>query len=134
MALTLHLGNAPGDEPVLVYGHRSLLARVLGNLLDNAERHATSTITIRLTHHPDQHQAVLEVCDDGPGIPPQYRTHVFERFTRLDDARTQDSGGAGLGLALAQHITTTLHHGTLRITDSPHGAHLTVCLPTAADT
>ncbi|CAM5264311.1 Adaptive-response sensory-kinase SasA [Streptomyces antimycoticus] len=133
VALTLHLGNAPAHEPVLVHGHRSLLARVLGNLLDNAERHATSTVTVRLTHRLDQHQAVLEVFDDGPGIPPQHRTRVFERFTRLDDARTKDSGGgAGLGLALAHHITT-LHHGTLRITDSPHGAHLTACLPTAAD-
>jgi signal transduction histidine kinase len=132
ITLTLHLSNAPANEPVLVHGHRSLLARVLGNLLDNAERHATSTISVRLAHHPDQHQAVLEVCDDGPGIPPQDRTRVFERFTRLDDARTQDSGGAGLGLALAHHITT-LHHGTLRITDSSHGAHLTARLPTAVD-
>ncbi|MGW7621637.1 sensor histidine kinase [Streptomyces antimycoticus] len=129
IALTLHLGNAPAHGPVLVYGHSTLLARVLENLLDNAERHATSTITVRLTHLPDQQRAVLEVRDDGPGIPPQHHARVFERFTRLDDARAKDSGGAGLGLALAHYITT-LHHGTLHVTDSPCGAHLTAYLPT----
>ncbi|MBI0378124.1 HAMP domain-containing histidine kinase [Streptomyces albiflaviniger] len=129
LAVNLHLSNASAHAPILVHGHRVLLARVLGNLLDNAERHATSTITVRLTHHPDRQQAILEVYDDGPGIPLEHHARVFERFTRLDDARAKDSGGAGLGLALAHHITT-LHQGSLHITESSHGAHLTACLPT----
>jgi signal transduction histidine kinase len=125
--LTLTAHSAPG--PLAVHGHRALLARVLGNLLDNAERHASSSITVRLTHDAEQHVAVVEVLDDGPGIAPDDHQRIFERFTRLDDARARDTGGAGLGLAIAHRITTT-HHGTLTITPSAHGAHFTLRLPT----
>ena len=118
-----------GAERVFVHGSSSLLARVLGNLLDNAERHANSTITVRLSHDPDGGEAVLDVQDDGPGIPVEDHQRVFERFTRLDDARTRDAGGSGLGLAIAHRITTA-HHGTLTLTPSVHGAHFTLRLPT----
>lgn len=118
--LSINVHTEPG--PVTVQGHPLLLARVLGNLLDNAERHANSTITVRLTHDPDGGEAVLDVQDDGPGIPLKDHQRVFERFTRLDDARTRDAGGSGLGLAIAHRITTA-HHGTLTITPSTHGAH-----------
>ncbi|WP_326758628.1 HAMP domain-containing histidine kinase [Streptomyces phaeochromogenes] len=125
--LTLHVHITPA--PVTVTGRRALLARVLGNLLDNAERHANSSLTIRLTHGTEHHVAVLDVLDDGPGIPPEHHQRIFERFTRLDDARARDTGGAGLGLAIAHRITTT-HHGTLEITPSTRGAHFTLRLPT----
>ncbi|MER5214782.1 HAMP domain-containing sensor histidine kinase [Streptomyces sp. NPDC002838] len=128
-----HLTLLPhiATDPVLVYGSYSLLARVLGNLLDNAERHANSTITVRLSHDPDGGEAVLDVQDDGPGIPVEDHQRVFERFTRLDDARTRDAGGSGLGLAIAHRIATA-HHGTLTLTLTPsvHGAHFTLRLPT----
>ncbi|MEV0678673.1 HAMP domain-containing sensor histidine kinase [Actinosynnema sp. NPDC050436] len=116
------------DHPAPVHGRRALLERLLGNLLDNAERHATTTITIHLTT-ADQ-QAILEVLDDGPGIPPDDRERVFDRFTRLDDARTRDTGGTGLGLPIARRIATT-HHGTLHATDHPGtaGARLVATLP-----
>ncbi|OAR22132.1 hypothetical protein A8W25_29645 [Streptomyces sp. ERV7] len=115
-------------EPMVVRGHPALLARVLGNLLDNAERHATSRVTVRLRDDAAERQAVLDVFDDGPGIPPRDHARVFERFTRLDTARTRHTGGTGLGLAIALRITT-LHRGTLTITPAPHGAHLTTRLP-----
>ncbi|WP_406490703.1 HAMP domain-containing histidine kinase [Streptomyces sp. NBC_01604] len=118
-----------GPGPVTVQGYPALLARVIGNLLDNAERYATSTITVRLTHDTHHGEAVVDVLDDGPGIPPEDHQRIFERFTRLDDARTRDTGGAGLGLAIAHHLTTT-HQGTLDIIPSPHGAHFTLRLPT----
>ncbi|MGW3151160.1 sensor histidine kinase [Streptomyces sp. NPDC001177] len=114
---------------VIVRGRPALLARILSNLLDNAERHATSTITVRLTHDTDRGEAVLDVQDDGPGIPPEDHQRIFERFTRLDDARTRDTGGTGLGLAIAHRITT-IHQGILHITPSSHGAHFTLRLPT----
>ncbi|WP_329395446.1 HAMP domain-containing sensor histidine kinase [Streptomyces melanogenes] len=117
-----------GSRPLVVQGHPALLARVLGNLLDNAERHASSSVTIRLSHDAEERQAVLDVVDDGPGIPPADRARVFERFTRLDTARTRHTGGTGLGLAIARRVTA-LHHGTLTITPTPHGAHLTARLP-----
>lgn len=114
--------------PLTVRGRPALLARILGNLLDNAERYASSTITVRLSHDIAHHEAVLDVQDDGPGIPPEDHQLIFERFTRLDDARARDTGGAGLGLAIAQRIATA-HHGTLEITPSACGAHFTLRLP-----
>ncbi|MEU6594482.1 ATP-binding protein [Streptomyces sp. NPDC046881] len=108
------------DEPAPVTGHRGLLARVLANLLDNAERHAATTITVTLTLDHERRQAVLEVANDGPPIPPEHQETIFERFSRLDDARTRDAGGTGLGLAIARRITT-LHHGTLSLSPGRPG-------------
>ncbi|WP_053720632.1 sensor histidine kinase [Saccharothrix sp. NRRL B-16348] len=116
-------------RPALVHGSRALLERLLGNLLDNAERHATTSIAVHLDT-TDRH-AILEVVDDGPGIPPEDRDRVFDRFTRLDDARARDSGGAGLGLAIARRIATA-HAGTLHATNHPTGgARLVATLPLA---
>ena len=99
---------------VVVAGVPSQLGRLVGNLADNALRHATSAVLVRVTP-----EAVVEVCDDGPGIPPERRDAVFDRFTRLDEARARDSGGSGLGLAIARDIARA-HGGTLVVaTDRP---------------
>jgi signal transduction histidine kinase len=126
LTLTVHVP----PEPITVNGQQALLARVLGNLLDNAERHAAGTITVRLAYDTEHRQAVLEVLDDGLGIPPEDHQRIFERFSRLDDARTRDDGGAGLGLAIAARIATT-HHGTLTIAPSSQGARFLLRLPTS---
>ncbi|GAA0395211.1 two-component sensor histidine kinase [Acrocarpospora corrugata] len=97
---------------VLVKGSPTHLTRVITNLLGNALRHADSTITVRLTA-----DATLDVIDDGPGIPPEHRESVFDRFTRLDEARDRDAGGAGLGLAIAREIAHA-HGGTLTVADT----------------
>lgn len=115
-------------DDVQVVGHRTHLTRLVTNLLDNADAHAETQATVRLSTSDDQ--AILEVIDDGPGIPPADRDRVFERFARLDTARTRASGGTGLGLALARDIAT-LHGGTLTVTDSEPGAHLALQLPMA---
>ncbi|MFI7298689.1 sensor histidine kinase [Streptomyces sp. NPDC050121] len=119
------------DESAPVSGHPGLLARVLANLLDNAERHAATTITVTLALDHERRQAALDVANDGPPIPPEHQETIFERFSRLDDARTRDVGGSGLGLAIARRITT-LHHGTLALApmqDDHAGARFTVRLP-----
>ncbi|MET7609192.1 sensor histidine kinase [Streptomyces avermitilis] len=117
------------DEPAPVTGHPGLLTRVLANLLDNAERHAATTITVTLTLDHKRRQAVLDVANDGPPIPPEHQETIFERFSRLDDARTRDAGGTGLGLAIARRITT-LHHGTVTLAQEDQaGARFTVRLP-----
>ncbi|MEW5535852.1 ATP-binding protein, partial [Streptomyces virginiae] len=73
--------------------------------------------------------AVLEVVDDGPGIPVADRERVFERFTRLDDSRSRDHGGAGLGLAIARDLSSH-HGGTLTAQDGAGGgARLVLRLP-----
>ena len=68
------------------------------------------------------------MSDDGPGIPPDKRELVFQRFTRLDAARNKDAGGAGLGLPIARQIAEA-SGGTLRIEDSPRGARFVLYLP-----
>ncbi|MEV5873314.1 HAMP domain-containing sensor histidine kinase [Streptomyces sp. NPDC052101] len=115
--------------PLETLGSRSQLARVLGNLLDNAQRHATSTITVEL--RADGADAVLTVADDGHGVAPEDRERVFERFVRLDEARSRDDGGAGLGLAIARDVVRR-HGGTLTLTEGPDGgAAFRVTLPQA---
>ncbi|MGA4851385.1 sensor histidine kinase [Streptomyces sp. G5(2025)] len=106
---------------VEVVGSRGQLARVLGNLLNNAQRHARSRVTV--TTRTDGMWAVLAVSDDGSGVPPGERERIFERFVRLDDARTRDEGGAGLGLAIARDVAAR-HGGTLVVGEAPSGGAL----------
>ena len=113
-------------------GSRGQLSRVLGNLLDNAQRHAASRVTVAL--RSEGGQLVLEVADDGEGVPEEERERIFERFVRLDAARSRDDGGAGLGLAIARDVARR-HGGTLRVSDSPDlgGALFTLVLPLAGE-
>ncbi|KAF5999926.1 two-component sensor histidine kinase [Streptomyces sp. WAC00263] len=111
-----------------VEGNRGWLVRLLTNLLDNAQRHADRRIELALHTDQDARLAVLEVTDDGPGIPDADRERIFERFTRLDDARSRDLGGAGLGLAIARDIAHQ-HHGTLRVEPHRNGAGIVAHLP-----
>ncbi|WP_245656081.1 sensor histidine kinase [Microtetraspora fusca] len=114
---------------VTVDGDRIGLARLLINLLDNAERHADTTIAVVLRAEPGT--AVLEVCDDGDGIPPEQRDSVFQRFVRLDASRQKDPGGTGLGLSIARQIAEK-HGGTLTVEDSPCGARFVLRVPRRA--
>ncbi|MGW3346666.1 sensor histidine kinase [Nonomuraea rubra] len=98
------------EPDVVMTGSRAHLDRLVTNLADNAVRHAASTVRVRVA--ADGGQAVLEVRDDGPGIPADQREAVFGRFTRLDEARARDAGGAGLGLPIARDIAH-LHEGSL---------------------
>ncbi|MFI7417794.1 sensor histidine kinase [Nonomuraea sp. NPDC049684] len=116
------------EAGVVVMGDRLQLTRLLTNLLDNAERHAETQVTV--TVRQEDGRAVLEVLDDGGGIEPAKRELVFQRFIRLDDSRNRDAGGTGLGLPIAREIATA-HHGTLTIEDSPKGARFVLRLPLA---
>jgi signal transduction histidine kinase len=113
---------------VVVRGDRLRLARLLTNLVDNAERHANSKLMVTVLRENDI--AMLEVEDDGSGIDPENREVVFQRFTRLDAARSRDSGGTGLGLSIARQIAET-HGGTLTLEDSPRGARFVLRIPLA---
>ncbi|MFD7709847.1 sensor histidine kinase [Streptomyces sp. NPDC059786] len=106
---------------VEVAGSRGQVGRVLANLLDNARRHARSRTAVTLrTEGP---WAVLAVADDGAGVPEHERERIFERFVRLDDARSRDDGGAGLGLAIARDVARR-HGGTLTVREAPGGGAL----------
>ncbi|MFI7364752.1 sensor histidine kinase [Streptomyces sp. NPDC050149] len=112
-----------------VTGSRAQLARVLGNLLDNAERHAHGAVAVAV--RAEGGGVAVEVTDDGDGVPGAERERIFERFVRLDDARSRDEGGAGLGLALARDVAVR-HGGRLTVTDAgERGARFVLWLPGA---
>jgi signal transduction histidine kinase len=113
-----------------VRGSAGALGRLVRNLLDNACRHAQSRVTVKLSVDGDS--AVLTVADDGPGIAPEDREQVFERFTRLDASRQRDAGGVGLGLAIVAQIAAA-HGGSVTISDASPGAEFVVRLPVLRD-
>lgn len=103
------------------------LERVLRNLGDNAARHARSRIAMSLTEGPDG--ILLRVDDDGPGIPPEERGRVMDRFVRLDEARARRRGGSGLGLAIVRELVVA-HGGEVTVLANDwNGARVEVVLP-----
>jgi signal transduction histidine kinase len=122
----LELGD---PEPAMVVGDPGQLRRVVRNLLGNATQHARATIVVGLDRIDGRVR--LAVGDDGDGIPPERRAEVFERFTRLDEART--SGGTGLGLAIVRDVVAR-SGGTVRIDASTLGGALFVVELPAAET
>jgi len=110
-----------------VSGNQQDLESMVGNLVGNAVRHAHDLVRVAVTE--DDGMAVLTVEDDGPGIAPEQRELVFERFTRLDESRSRDVGGAGLGLAIVRAVVEA-HDGAITADDSPiGGARFTVRIP-----
>ncbi len=115
---------------LLVDGSAAHLRRLVANLVDNAVRHAARSVHVALTRD-GAGRGLLDVTDDGPGIPPEHHATVFDRFTRLDHARTRDTGGSGLGLPIARDIAAA-HHATLVVVPAPKGAHLRATFFTGA--
>jgi len=106
------------------------LRRVVRNLVDNAARYAKSRLSFEVQRGRKEVRIVVE--DDGSGIPEEDRERVFERFTRLEQGRTEDTGGAGLGLAVVRE-TVKAHGGTVSVeTGSSGGARMVVRLPAAS--
>ncbi|WP_026117941.1 sensor histidine kinase [Nocardiopsis alkaliphila] len=128
-----HELNIHDAEPVEVVVDRLRLTRLLTNLVANAERHAQSRIDIVIGH--DHGFAVIEVHDDGAGIPVKDRERVFERFARLPESRKRDPEGSGLGLAISREVAHA-YGGTLVAgqSDLLGGAVFTLCLPVRTPT
>jgi two-component system, OmpR family, sensor kinase len=106
-----------------------LLRRVLDNLLDNALRHSPPGGRVDLCACRHEHDWLFDVADEGPGVHEAQRDRIFERFTRLDPARSRQSGGAGLGLALSAAVARA-HGGTLELADvNGPGARFRLRLP-----
>jgi signal transduction histidine kinase len=114
------------DDALHTTGEHDALLRAVANLLDNAVRHAAGRVT--LTGYAEAGSAVIEITDDGPGIPAADRERVFDRFTRLDDARARDEGGSGLGLAIVRELARR-HDGTVSLADAGPGLRATIRLP-----
>jgi signal transduction histidine kinase len=101
-----------------VRGSPDQIESVIRNLVDNAVRYAASKVTIAISAKDGT--IVVTVDDDGPGIPPVDRQRIFDRFTRLEAARSRSDGGVGLGLAVVDRIVRN-HGGTVEVTESPEG-------------
>jgi signal transduction histidine kinase len=122
--------DTSGVSAVRVQGDAEALRRVIRNVGENAARHAAGRVGITLVERGDE--VVLTVDDDGPGIPESERGRVLHRFVRLDEARSRDEGGSGLGLSIVDEVVRA-HGGSVLIEESPlGGARIQVALPVQA--
>jgi two-component system phosphate regulon sensor histidine kinase PhoR len=112
-----------------VHGDRARLKQVAVNLINNAINYTPAGGQVSVSVYAEQKEAVLEVADNGIGIPPEALPHVFERFFRVDKARSREDGGAGLGLSIVKSIC--LAHGGMVDVESTEGqgSRFTVRLP-----
>jgi len=126
----IHLTCA-GNLGVWVEGDRARLKQVVVNLLDNAIKYTPEAGTVVLTVEARHNKAVLEVVDTGIGIAPDAMPHVFDRFFRVDKARSREQGGAGLGLSIVKSICSA-HHGSVEVSSTAgQGSRFRVELPLA---
>lgn len=112
----IRLTCAPASA-VWVEGDRSRLKQVVVNLLDNAIKYTPEGGAVTLSVSAHAHHAVMEVVDNGVGIAPEVLPRVFERFFRVDQARSRGQGGAGLGLSIVKSICAA-HHGNVTVTST----------------
>jgi two-component system OmpR family sensor kinase len=129
----VRLVAVPSREPPVVAGDDARLRQVLTNLVDNAVQHAPPGTPVEVRVAADAgRSAVVEVVDHGPGLSPEQKEHVFERFWRADSSRTREDGGAGLGLAIVSALVAR-HGGAVEVDDTPGGgATFRVRLPLRA--
>ncbi len=102
------------DEDLDLYGDRQNLSQLVDNLIDNAIKYTADPGTIKVVLKAENQMAVLEVTDSGIGISPQFQKRVFERFYRVDKARSQSLGGTGLGLSIVKNIAEK-HAGSVSV-------------------
>ncbi|SDT86464.1 two-component system, OmpR family, phosphate regulon sensor histidine kinase PhoR [Verrucomicrobium sp. GAS474] len=126
-AIVLPANAGPGEVPAIEFDP-SRLEQVFFNLLDNAIKYSGegSAITLRVVVEPERECLRIEVADRGPGIPPADLPHIFERFYRVDKARSRDMGGTGLGLSIVKHIVQ-MHAGEVWA-ESKYGEGTTIVL------
>ncbi len=121
------------DTEVVARGDENRLRQVLANLVTNATSHTPAGTTVTVTVQHDADAAILRVADDGPGIPPDLVSRVFERFYRADPSRTRATGGSGLGLSIVASIVEG-HAGTVAVESAGEsGTTFTVRIPNAPE-
>ena len=121
-SIRVHCGisSTPINGDYRVSCHPELIARAINNIIRNGLRYAQSEISVHAQLTADS--VLISICDDGPGIPETMRERVFEPFSRLETSRDKQSGGYGLGLAIAARILQR-HRGSIRVDNcAPHGA------------
>jgi two-component system OmpR family sensor kinase len=129
--ISMEVFDGPGTPEVL--GDEPRLRQVISNLVANALQHTPETAGVTVRVGTDDDQAVLEVCDEGPGMSADDAHRVFERFYRADSSRARTSGGSGLGLSIVDSLVYA-HGGTVSVTTAPGlGCRFKVSLPRIAD-
>ena len=124
-----HPSTVIGSDSVRVIGDEQRLTQVVANLLANARVHTPKGTQITVTLREEDSRVILDVVDDGPGLPEKDADKLFERFYRIDSSRSRSSGGAGLGLAIVAAIVAA-HDGTIEAANQEgHGARVTLTLP-----
>ncbi|MDO4909501.1 MAG: ATP-binding protein [Corynebacterium sp.] len=117
------------QEPVWILADSGLLATALSNLIVNAINYSPEDTTVRISLEADENDVSIAIADEGLGIAPKYHARVFERFFRVDKARSRSTGGTGLGLAIVKHAIA-LHNGTISLeSELGEGTTFTVTLP-----
>lgn len=117
------------DKPMLVLGDKSQLLSAISNLAENAVKYSNVGGIVEMTLWHEGKDVVLSVSDHGIGIPADSLPRIFERFYRVDKARSRGTGGSGLGLSIARHVISN-HHGSLSVTSSEgEGSVFLVKLP-----
>ena len=125
----LELRNEIPDGGPSLQADPKKLNQILGNLVDNAIKYSSEGGKVWVRAHKNPEGSEIEVEDDGPGISPKDQERIFERFYRVDKARSRDSGGAGLGLAIVKHLAE-LHGGRVNLESSlGKGARFKVSFP-----
>lgn len=104
------------DKDFTIHGSSSLADQMVYNLLDNAIKYSDKGSTVKISLHDSK----LMVCDEGPGIPKDQRERIFERFYRVDESHSRETGGTGLGLAIVKHAVESFG-GTIAVEDNPDG-------------
>jgi heavy metal sensor kinase len=118
-----------GDRSIIVTADRTLLRQAIVNLLHNAVKYSPDGTEIQVRVRKIGSNAIVEVQDNGPGIPLEHRGRIFERFYRVDKSRTRVAGGAGLGLSIAQWAVA-MHAGAIEVQCEPGpGSTFRICLP-----
>jgi len=121
--------TCPGDSGIVIQADRALLRHAVMNILHNAVRYAPARSPIRVEVARHDAEAVIAVADDGPGIAPEHQQKIFERFYRIDKARSREEGGHGLGLAIAKWAVER-HGGRIEVESAlGHGAVFRIRLP-----
>ncbi len=107
--------DVDGDKPVMMRGDRLQLVSAVGNLVENAVKYSEANDTVRVGVERQGSEVVFTVVDEGVGIPARDLDRIFERFYRVDRARSRGTGGSGLGLAIVRHVATN-HAGEVTVT------------------
>jgi two-component system sensor histidine kinase SenX3 len=116
-----------------VLGDRRQLVSALGNLIDNAVKYSDSGSSVEVGARCDGENVVFSVADHGMGIASQHLERIFERFYRVDRARSRDTGGVGLGLAIVRHVAAN-HGGEVKVTSQEgEGSTFMLVIPAARD-